>query len=670
MSEVSIEPLLIPAANFGGENPLTPLRSYETASMVGATAGAVQYPDRGNEASILPYRLQDQYDRRRRLRAFKTAVLENKHLRATFLLNLGGRIRSIIDKRTGRELLFVNPVFQPANFAVRDAWYTGGVEWNIGIIGHSPFACAPMFAARIRMDDGREALRLWEWDRIRRVPFQIDCWLDHARPFLFVRVRVVNPHDYTIPMYWWSNIGVPEREDVRVLSPAHEAYRHDYDGSLVEHCVPIYQGVDVTYTTNRHSAADLYFRIPTGHRPWIAALDREGRGLVHSSTALLRGRKMFNLGVHAGGKRWQEFLAEPGHRYIEIQGGLAQTQGEYVAMPAKTEWSWLEGYGLLEAEAAKVHSRNWAEAHEATERELEKRLPGKWMEEALTRSASAIADLAPAEMLHEGTGWGALEARRRARADEGPIASAAMPFPESSLSEDQMPWIQLLERGELAVRAVSSGPAHPMVQPEWHALLEHSARQNRGEHWLTWYHLGVMRYRHNDLDGAKQAWNQSLAAEENPWAYRDLAVVARDAGDKSAAADLWLKAARLAPDIVGLAIECARMLYDAARFDDLVHFSESLSPLVRNNGRLRLLRAMAALALGDLATVEQYFEGDVDIANIREKETSLSDLWFGWHEQRLARERNVPIDEHLKRLVRREFPPPMQFDFRLNVEVD
>src|SRR4051794_11997890 len=101
MSSLTIEPCVIPAANFGGENPLTPLRSYETASMVGATAGDAQYPDRGNEASILPYRLQDQYDRQRSPRAFKTAVLENEHLRATFLLDLGGRIRSIFDKRTG-----------------------------------------------------------------------------------------------------------------------------------------------------------------------------------------------------------------------------------------------------------------------------------------------------------------------------------------------------------------------------------------------------------------------------------------------------------------------------------------------------------------------------------------------------------------------------------------
>ena len=77
------------------------------------------------------------------------------------------------------------------------------------------------------------------------------------------------------------------------------------------------------------------------------------------------------------------------------------------------------------------------------------------------------------------------------------------------------------------------------------------------------------------------------------------------------------------------------------------------------------MQAMAALEQGDLATVEKYFEGDVDIPNIREKETTLSDLWFRWQEQRVARERGVTVDDNLKKIVRREFPPPSRFDFRL-----
>src|SRR4051812_2014931 len=284
MTTLKIEPFVMPAANLGEPNPLAPLRSYETASAIGASAPQAEYPDRGQEASILPYRVLDQYDRNRAPRAFKTAVLENRHLRATFLLELGGRLRSLIDKRTGRELLYPNPVFQPANFAVRDAWFTGGVEWNIGIIGHCPLSCDPLFAARVIAEDGTQVLRLYEWERIRRVPFQIDFWLPDDRPFLLTRVRITNPNAHTMPMYWWSNIGVPEREDVRVLGPSDNAYRHDYDGSLVEHDVPIFQGVDVTYTTNRRSAADLYFRIPPERRKWVTALDGDGRGIIHTST--------------------------------------------------------------------------------------------------------------------------------------------------------------------------------------------------------------------------------------------------------------------------------------------------------------------------------------------------------------------------------------------------
>src|SRR5262245_24068990 len=106
MMRLSVQSLQIPAANLGGENPLAPLRAYETASAASPPGADADYADPGNEASILPYRLQDQYDRARSPRTFKTAVLENQHLRATFVLELGGRLWSLIDKRTNRELLF------------------------------------------------------------------------------------------------------------------------------------------------------------------------------------------------------------------------------------------------------------------------------------------------------------------------------------------------------------------------------------------------------------------------------------------------------------------------------------------------------------------------------------------------------------------------------------
>jgi tetratricopeptide (TPR) repeat protein len=451
---------------------------------------------------------------------------------------------------------------------------------------------------------------------------------------------------------------------VRVLSPAVEAYRHDYDGSLVEHSVPIYQGADVTYTTNRRWAADLYFRIPKGHRPWIAALDKEGRGLVHTSTDRLLGRKMFNWGVDTGGQRWQSFLAEPNHAYIEIQGGLAQTQGEYVAMPAHAKWSWLEAYGLLEAVPAKVHSREWNTAHEAADRALEELLPHQRMNEELDRSA-AIADRAPVELLHEGSGWGALERhRKRSTTHDDPT-----PFPDSSLTEDQLPWLALLQTGELPFRPPTENPGSLMVQPEWGTLLERSVEQGKSNHWLAWYHLGVMRFRANDRAGAREAWRHSLKLAPSVWATRDLAVLAREENDMTKSTTRYLEAAALDPSNISVAIECAGMLINANRAQHAIAFIDSLPETSQANGRIRLLRATAALAVGDLDAVARYFEGDVDIPNIREKETALSDLWFGLHAAKLARQRDTQVTDALRKEAHDTVPPPARFDFRLNAEL-
>jgi hypothetical protein len=384
---------------------------------------------------------------------------------------------------------------------------------------------------------------------------------------------------------------------------------------------------------------------------------------------------MFNLGVHPGGKRWQEFLARPGCAYLEIQAGLAPTQSEYLTMPAGATWEWLEAYGPMQADPAKVHGKDWQGAYGTVADELERALPQEWMEAELAGSAG-MADRAPAEILHHGSGWGALENRRRRAAGQPPFASEAIPFPDESITHaipfpdesithEQMPWLALLERGTLPRRPASAEPGSFMVRPGWRDLLEASVTRPEGSHWLSWYHLGVMRFRAGDVPGARAAWARSLAIEPTAWATRDLAVLAREAGDDQLAADQWLAAARMAPDVAPLAIECCNALLRAHRPAELIRFAASLPPAVRGKGRIRLLHALASLDQDDLDTVARYFDGDVDIANIREKETVLSDLWFGWHAKRLARERGVALTDDLRRSARKEFPPPRRFDFRL-----
>jgi hypothetical protein len=86
---------------------------------------------------VLPYLLQDRYSRKREPLCLKTVVLENELLRAEFLADFGGRLRSLKDLTTGRELLFANPVFQPGNLGIRNAWLSGalnGISASLGIL--------------------------------------------------------------------------------------------------------------------------------------------------------------------------------------------------------------------------------------------------------------------------------------------------------------------------------------------------------------------------------------------------------------------------------------------------------------------------------------------------------------------------------------------------------
>jgi len=94
MAELRIESWTMPGADLGSENPLPPLGTYQEAhipqEIPGIPQQLLQNMAYGRVASILPYTVQDGYTRHLRPRTFRVAVLENKILRATFLLELGG----------------------------------------------------------------------------------------------------------------------------------------------------------------------------------------------------------------------------------------------------------------------------------------------------------------------------------------------------------------------------------------------------------------------------------------------------------------------------------------------------------------------------------------------------------------------------------------------------
>jgi tetratricopeptide (TPR) repeat protein len=667
MSNLSLGTVTIPTAPLGPDNPLPPLvygQDLHAGVITGPEvpeeiANGIEY---GKVSSILPYTIQDEYGRCRAPMQHSVATLENGALRATFLLGHGGRLWSLVYLPTGRELLHRNPVLQPANLALRNAWFAGGVEWDIGTIGHSPLTYSPLFAARVQGPAGEPALRMWEWERLRGATFQIDAWMPQGRPTLMVHVRIRNPHSRAIPMYWWSNAAVPETEDVRVLAPGSSAYKFDYGEHLIVEPVPAFDGVDRTYPSRSKEPVDYFFDLPEGVRPWIAALDGSGFGLAQTSTLRMRGRKLFLWGTGPSGDRWQEWLSGPGARYFEIQAGLARTQLEHVRMPAGSFWSWVEAYGWIETDPSVTHGEDWEHAKASVAEAIERSIPAVELDLALS-DAAAWTRREPDELLGYGSGWGALENRRRSVADEPPIDPAGMIFPEETLSTGQRPWLALLSESRFPSGEAIEPPTGYLVQQEWRELLERAVATGTARGWAAQLHLGLMRFHAGEHDGARRAWTRSLTERPNAWALRNLAVLDNIKSNAREAARRYEEALALAPGTRPLVVEAAWTLLSAGHPKDCLSLIEAQDTNLRGHGRVRLLEAQAALALGDLDRVERIVF-DLTVEDLREGETVLEDLWFDFVEAKFAPP-GISVDDATRNRLFAEHPLPASLDFRI-----
>ena len=647
MTTLSKGSIRLPAAGFGSLNPLPPLTRLDDPHDGKAPevddAEMLEAIGYGHLESLLPYLLQDGYDRTLVERSVPVAVLQNEVLRATFLVGLGGRLWSLVHLPTGRELLHRNAVLQPANLGLRNAWFAGGVEWNLGTTGHTTLTCDPLHASRVDGPDGEPVLRLHEYERTRGLVQTLDFSLPPGSPVLLVSGRVTNPGPDPMPLYWWSNIAVPESDDVRVVAPADTAYHYDYERGL--HVVPVPgDGRDVTYPATAPRPADWFFDCRAAERPWIAALDGEGRGLVHTSTHRLVGRKLFVWGSSTGGRNWQEFLSGPGERYLEIQGGLARTQFEHEPLPASDSVTWLEAYGLAEVDPVAARGP-WAGARNAVEVALGALAPAELLEAELAR-AEARADAAPAELLSPGSGWGALEERRRRADGEPPLAGPGTPFPESTLTAEQEPWVSLLDTGAVPAADPSTAPPSYVVGEAWRARLEDAP-----DTWLSWLHRGVARWHAGDAEGARDATERSARELPTTWSLRNLAIMARAAADPAAAVRHYEQAHALAPGLRPLLVERLEALLEADRAPEVLTLIDALPAPDRAVGRMRLLELRAAVASGELDRAGALFEGDLVVDDMREGEDSFAALWERYHHARGTVE--VP-------------PMPAHLDFRMS----
>lgn len=583
--------------------------------------------------TLLPYDSQDSYTREASETVTRVAVLENEHLRAEILLDLGARLIALVDKASGANLLHEPTPLVHGNLALRNAWFAGGVEWNLGVTGHWGLTSEPVAAGVVETEWGA-GVRVWEYERMLGLTWRIDFLLPPGARALAVHPRVSNGTHETVPVYWWSNAAVPLTEGTRVIVPAQDAWWHG----------PLSAGVrlgdvpgepDITYPFRFTSAYDHFFRT-RGEHPWMAAVDDRGAGILQVSTGRLPSRKLFRWGEGRGGRRWQRWLDPEGTTpgYLEIQAGLAPTQLEHLPLRPGETWAWTEAWGPTTLDPALAHGA-WDRAREAGERAASE-LVG-WLVEA-DAVLDRAADVEPA-VERVPSGWGALQEAA------GQPPQPGTPYPPSSLGEAQAPWLSLVREGELP-----GGEAMPvpLVGEPWRTLLAGRAG------WRELYLSALAEAAAGDTDAARSAASASLEERVSWQALRALAYLTEDPAESAELSRRAWLASREGADPAAtrraLLVEALRALSVVERWEDVRALVSEAPADLAGHPRVRYAQCAAAVALRDVDTARRLLVDDVlEIPDVREGEVGHAELWDSYQQ-----------------LVGTDEPLPAHYDFRMH----
>ncbi|MDR3373777.1 MAG: DUF5107 domain-containing protein [Ancalomicrobiaceae bacterium] len=626
----------LPMARFGGPSRLhrfrwqQPIPRAKSVPDVGLSALETEGAFAWGADSILPYRVYADYDRDRVDRDLEIIVLDNGRVRAEIAPGFGGRVLSLTDISRQRDLVYRNPVFQPANLASLDAWFSGGIEWNGLIPGHSPFTTARVFAGRIDTPRG-PLLRLYEFDRIVEAFWQIDLFLPAGDDRLFVHGRIVNPDLADKHAYWWTNAAIPMRPGLRVFSPADYTIEHVLpDNHLERFAFPDPDRFDGSYPGAWEASTSVFFRALDTERRYIAALDDAGTGMFQTSTATLIGRKFFYFGTGAGGRRWTDHLSRPGEGdYVELQAGICPTQNQRFPLPAGGEIDWTEAFCALDVDPATV-GLPYREAEADVGRAVDARI-GRDELADIDAFLVEAARRPVAEVLSHGSPWGARHLTLTGRPTPVGLALAKLHAPDlwDDIAAGRPPSAEHLRDwdGDIAVSLL------------WRTALTRSAAATRGPDWFHPLMAAIIALDDGDRETARAAAERSLAATPTWMALRLKALVSE--GDDAEAAYLAAFATDGAPS--DLADEIVHWLDVNGRTTARDQFVAILPAALRDREAIRLARAAAAIAAGRLDEAEALLSWS--LTSVREGNNAAADLWRRMETARGDKAR--PLPSHL-----------------------
>ena len=280
---------------------------------------------------VYPYVSYTETSHRPVLKQYRFVALENDKITIVICPDLGGRVTSIVHKRSGKAVLYVPDVIRPIRILPRFGFIAGGIEVSFPI-SHSPTQNDPVLYAidrteqRVYVTCGERELRFgMQWSA--------EFSLGAEEDFLTQRTVIHNPGAATHPWMSWSNAAVPSAPDTeyhfpngKVLSHSSKLVTIDWQESGPKREADIQEMTGFFWKTKDANAFGAF-------------TPSRGTGLYHiADPATAPGMKLWSYGVGED-RAWATLGAARQEPYVEIQGGPVVDQSIKLDLhPGETRW--------------------------------------------------------------------------------------------------------------------------------------------------------------------------------------------------------------------------------------------------------------------------------------------------------------------------------------------
>lgn len=274
---------------------------------------------------IYPYHLFDGYSLQGQKQKWKVITLENDYIAVFILPEAGGKVWGAIEKSTGKEFIYKNDVMKFRNVSWRGPWTSGGIEFNFGVIGHTPSAANPVDYKLQENKDGSVSCFVGNIDLPSRTQWRVEIRLPKDKAYFETKVTWFNPTSVSQSYYNWMTAAARVSDDLQFFFPGNTYLGHD--GSA--HSWPVdEEGRDLSMYKNNAFGSSKSYHITGEYTNFMGGYYHNSNfGFGHSSLYdEMPGHKLWLWSLARDGAIWTDLLTDHNGQYIEFQAGRLLNQ--------------------------------------------------------------------------------------------------------------------------------------------------------------------------------------------------------------------------------------------------------------------------------------------------------------------------------------------------------